>query len=1496
MFFVIGNQLNQSRTSDHKSGSSFHWLALLVGVLLASPTPVRAAATPVLTNVAQVRALSPDQARERLPVSLQAVVTFSEPSGWMLFVQDHTDGIYVGYSNKTAAIVPGDRVEITGFSHPGSFNTCIAEAKVGLVDHPGTPAPRRVAISELMKGTEDSRWVQVTGVVRRVDFQADRVVTDLDVEGHRVPVAILDYQDRRTNDLTPDAVVSVQGVCGVVLGAGRTVSGAQLFVPSLANNLILVEAPLRPSFTSAPRTAAEVAMQADQPGLKRRTWMRGRLKTPGDEVVTVEDPTGVVAAQTIFPSLAREGELVAASGFAVRSNGVTTLQDAEVRVLTPTLEQIKAGQTNENDPTILAGFSLMVNRADQLRSLSFSAASRGMPARTRVRVVFADPVWNRACVHDGTSPLTVIPPVGNSQLGFGQWVELEGFTTNSELGRVLNATRVQVLDTNIVLPPAQSVGMADILSNRWLGQRVRVNGYLHTVTNVGQHLLLEIRLDGGYVTAQVPNVDQAASAGITEGLETWAEGVLASSRWSRRFGGQYTSLLVQRISDIGGTPTPMAGVFSLPTQTATNIHRLPREGQANIRVKAKGVAMAQHVGESIFLHDGTDALFVGTIQNTIVRPGQVVEVVGWPAANAWAPELEDAVFRLTGETAPLPQPTKVDARQAMSGLHDAEMVEIEGRLARHTTQNGRACMVIKSDWTLFDAVLDGHDPAGRLKSIKPDSWVRLTGVCSVLTSSEAAHTKPDSFFIHLRSPEDVVQVEGPPWWSRRSAMVLSGGMSALVLLILVWAIFLRRHLLGQRRLLGEKARQEQVLSEFGYRLSSAVTPLAAARVIADTLDRLLGWDAFSFDLYSGETCQVQSVLLIDLIDGKRQEVPCSDVVTEPSGRFKHALDQGAYLFRPGKSDLRSQPFGDINRRSACVLYAPIRKGAEVLGLVSIHSYKPDAFQDEHVRLLQSAADHCAETLERIRAEEVLRRANEDLERRVAERTLANAQLKLEIAERQQAEAALRQAESEMEKLASFPRFNPNPVLEFSATGRLTYYNDAARNLAVELKREHPAEILPPGIETIVSTCLQTNQSRQRVELVVEGRTISWSFFPIRAAGTVHCYAGDITERLNLEAQLRQAQKMESIGRLAGGVAHDFNNLLTVIQGHAGLLQTFGAGAPRILESARQIETAADRAAELTRQLLTFSRKQPMRLKMVDLNAVLGSVSGMLGRLIGEDITVNVEFSPQRPVVMADSGMLEQVVLNLAVNARDAMPGGGQLTLALAVNDLDAPELARHPKGRLGRFACLSVLDTGCGMSQETLEHIFEPFFTTKDVGKGTGLGLATVFGIVEQHHGWIEVMSAPGKGSAFHVYLPVSETVDSMPSPQAQARAEKGGSEMVLIVEDEPAVRDLVSNILKQFGYAVIEVGSGPAAMEVWKSRKDQIDLLLTDVVMPEGISGIELARHFQEQKPGLKTILSTGYSVEMPLDQLQPGTVLLTKPYEVRTLINTVRECLDAE
>ena len=483
--------------------------------------------------------------------------------------------------------------------------------------------------------------------------------------------------------------------------------------------------------------------------------------------------------------------------------------------------------------------------------------------------------------------------------------------------------------------------------------------------------------------------------------------------------------------------------------------------------------------------------------------------------------------------------------------------------------------------------------------------------------------------------------------------------------------------------------------------------------------------------------------------------------------------------------------------------------------------------------------------------------------------------------------------------------NPDALVVYDAeTGRIVDANPAALALygyaPEELMRMRVDDLRPArdatGTPAVTSRPMLEEHRRKgtgvfpaevvATELRIEGRAVY-----VLTARDVSERERGRAEKERLEEQLRVAQKMDAVGRLAGGVAHDFNNLLAVIQAHADFLSM---QIPAASESHAELEgilRASARGAALTRQLLLFSRHKPIEFGQVDVNAVVSDVQKLLARVIGAPIQVSVQLDAELPLVKADSDQLSQVVLNLAVNARDAMPRGGRLSISTSVVDLRDRTGLHAGELQPGRYVCLSVEDTGDGMDFATLSRLFEPFFTTKDPGKGTGLGLTTVYGIVRSSGGAIDVRSQEGKGSAFTVYLPVTSEAAAPTWPIPQPRAQ-GRGETILVVEDEEKLRVLVKRILTTNGYAVIDHASGREALRAAANAEARIDLLVTDIVMPE-MNGRDLAAELQRVRPGVRVLFMTGYT-EQAVNDIGPSVGFLLKPFPTTALLGQVRRLLD--
>ncbi|MGH9369748.1 MAG: response regulator [Thermoanaerobaculia bacterium] len=513
-------------------------------------------------------------------------------------------------------------------------------------------------------------------------------------------------------------------------------------------------------------------------------------------------------------------------------------------------------------------------------------------------------------------------------------------------------------------------------------------------------------------------------------------------------------------------------------------------------------------------------------------------------------------------------------------------------------------------------------------------------------------------------------------------------------------------------------------------------------------------------------------------------------------------------------------------------------------------------------------------------------------------------------ERKRAEQELRESER---RYRSIVETTNEWIWESDLEGRLTYSNAAVQRLVghrpEELVGQKGIEFLHPEDAKNVASVVERAIAEKSgwTGWVHRWRHKDGSYRSVESnAATVFGENGefqgfrgatrDITERLQIEAQLRQAQKMEAIGTLAGGVAHDFNNILTTILGYADLVREQLQTDHPLHEDVQEIQKAAERASALTRQLLAFSRKQMLTPVVLDLNTIVSDLERMLRRLIGEDIDLASVLDPQLGRVKADPTQIEQVILNLCVNARDAMPQGGKLTIETSNLDLDDSYVRRHGYAMSGPHVFLAISDNGTGMDEETRSHIFEPFFTTKGAGKGTGLGLSTVYGIVKQSRGHIEVYSEPGHGTTFKVYLPrVFE--DRVPVTPTTEETPAHGSETILLVEDEAPVRALTRRFLEALGYRVLETSGPEEAVRLAKTHPEPLHLMVTDAVMP-GKSGPELARLMSSVRPEMKVLFISGYTNDAIVRQglLKANEAFLQKPFRSDTLARKVRSILDGK
>lgn len=617
-----------------------------------------------------------------------------------------------------------------------------------------------------------------------------------------------------------------------------------------------------------------------------------------------------------------------------------------------------------------------------------------------------------------------------------------------------------------------------------------------------------------------------------------------------------------------------------------------------------------------------------------------------------------------------------------------------------------------------------------------------------------------------------------------------------------------------------------------------------------------------------------SFLEIDLTDPEKSQGP--SVRSLLTGKCTTCNDMER---DPGFSPWRDEALKRGYRSSAV---APIEVESRVIGVINIYASEANFFGNEELRVIERLASDVSFAIQFNRTEAARRKGESDL--RESEKRFR------EVVENMKEVFWMRDVPTR-----SFLYISPafEKVWGRSCESLLDSMNTWQDSVYPE-DRKRVLALLPKA---------EKDAYDETYRIVKPDGTVRWIHergVPIKQPdGRVLHIVGtaeDITEHRILEEQFHQAQKMEGIGQLAGGVAHDFNNILAAVMMQAELTEMIANLPEKARENLRQIRSYAERGANLTRQLLLFSRRQVMQARDLDLNDSIVNLSKMLRRIIGEDVHLLLKLAPVPLITRADPGMIDQVLMNLVVNARDAMPQGGELTIETGAHMVTPGEAANEAELLPGHYVSLSVTDTGIGIHPGALEHVFEPFFTTKEAGRGTGLGLSIVFGIVKQHNGKISVKSEVGSGTTVHIVLPATR-VPSSPETPATKTAPKDGSETILLVEDEEEVRELTRMTLEQAGYRVLAAANGPEAVQIWQLSADQIFLLLTDIVMSKGVSGHDLANQLQNQKKSLKVVFISGYSSETAGQCFVPtkGSFLLQKPCPSKLLLETIRIALDS-
>ncbi len=1443
-------------------------------------------------------------------MKLRGTVTYCDPGWSLLFVQDSTGGVFVRSQDPKLDLHAGEEIDLQGITERGGLNPIVDQPSVKRLGTGTLPAARLFTAGELTLGRMDCQRVEVGGIVRVARDYWGRGYLELLSDGQRLKVFVLNFPGKDFEKLV-GAKVRARGVCATLSENGKLLA-VQLMVPDVSE--IVIEEKNTGDPFARPVTSQQ-ALKTIPPDHQVR--VEGMITSVNsNQWVRVKDLDGEI--QLALPDTSRlfTNLWLDAVGFPVAATNRSVLEDVIFRrvgygAATLALRQRLAGQTSVSTNSLP-----LMKTVARVRELTSEEAAKRYPVRLGGVITYHDPVWQMIFFQGATEGIYVDAGGVALDLQAGQLAFLEGFSAPGNFAPVVESPVFHLMGT-APMPESRPVTSSQILSGDNDSQWLEMHGVVQGLTNEGNRLTLELASGNSRFKAVVLNRDEKAVPFELLDAEVRLRGVCGSLfNKNRQFLG--VQLYVPDLAFVELEKTaPAADKF--PAVPVQDLLRFKSKGAGGHRVRVQGTVTFAPAKNFFYLDDDTGGLRVTLLNNSTWQPGDFVEVTGFPATGEnYSPILERALVRKLGSR-PLPPPVPFQPGESLEknlAAHnlDARRVQAQGRLVDQFTRAGEKILVLQSGQTLFNVHLPQKSSSRKSSDWRIGSLIRLTGVCSIQVD-EARN--PRAFSLLLAASDDLSLLSQPSWWTLEKTAGLAALLVFLVLVSSLSAVSLRRSVRRQTRLI--RAQQEA--------LQHAYDDLEK-RVEERTAELVRANERLTVEIEERKKAHEDLAYERQLLGAMMDNVPDPIYFKDTASRFLRVNRAGLHAFglhdpaqTIGKTD-----FDFFDEKHAGPARADeqeiLRTGEPLLG-----KEEKEVYSDGRVKWmltskmpLRDAAGQITGTFgisrditARKRAEEELQQAHSDLEKRVEERTAellqANQRLITEIGVRELAEEELRQSQ---ERFLKAFRASPIPIdISRFSDGAYLDVNESFLRMLGYTREEIIGQsaldlhiwVDPAERVGLIQRLLQQKSVRDaEIKLRTKNGRIrnvltSAEFIEVGQERCLLFIVFDITDRLNLETQLRQSQKMQAVGQLAAGVAHDFNNILTVIQGHVGLMLSDDQTTSEQLEPLEQVASAAARAAHLTRQLLTFSRKQLMQPKQIDLNEVIGNAAKMLTRLLGENISLRFDYSPALPPVWADTAMMEQIVLNLAVNARDAMPRGGQLSLSTRPVSRDELHPSKAAQVQTGHFICLTVADTGYGMDTAVLERIFEPFFTTKDVGRGTGLGLAMVYGIVQQHQGWIEVASEVEKGSTFQIYLPVSQRTAAPDKPAAPAGT-RGGDETILIVEDEAAVRLLVKTILTRYGYTVLEAAHAREALQIWEKEKDRIALMLTDMVMPEGISGWDLAEELKAQFPGFKVIFTSGYSVDLFENnrEFREGVNFVSKPYQPHLLAKAIRDRLDAE
>lgn len=1182
--------------------------------------------------------------------------------------------------------------------------------------------------------------------------------------------------------------------------------------------------------------------------------------------------------------------------------------------------------------------------ASAVRNLQPQQAERQHPVRLRGVVTYWHPEWLLCFVQDGTSGIFVAFE-RRPNLQRGDRVEVNGVTGPGQYAPQVERAQVTVLGPGELPTPRRS-SFAQLSSGTEDSQWVEVEGTIRSVLTNETHVTMKLAMSGGPVELQVLKAPGGSVPAHLVGAQVRARGACGTIFNSNR---QLTGvrLMVQRLGDVQVEKEGPRDLFALPLQPIGTVLQFAPQRPSSSPVRVQGVVTCQISGEKLFIHDGTNALSVSTLQTNRLEVGSRVDVAGFPQAGGPSVSLEDAAYRLIGPGR-LPNPVPVTAEQILAGEVEGQLVVIEGNLLAQVSGAAEQMLVLQQDAATVHACVLEAQQSAPFPPLPKGSRIRLTGVCA--TGTDRYH-RPRASRIILRSAADVVVLEEPSWWTQQRIHSLFVVCGAIGLLFCAWLAILKRQVQRQTTLARQRLEQELAAEKRFHDLVEQATDMiysldlegnftsineAGAKLLGYSPGDLVGRSLSS--IVPPERLAAALAQRAATVGGDTRAVYELEFVRSDGGVIVAEISSWP-LFLNGQTvgwegigrdvtarkriehDLR-QLTRAVEQSPASVLITDLEGNIEYVNpkFLQVTGYSLAEVLGQNPRFLKSGLTppqtykDLWSTISAGREWHGLlrnKKKNGEIfwesavispiknEQGIITHFLA---VKEDITER-------RRTEERIGELVRLIELANDAILVRDIDGQVQFVNSSAARLfgwdSTECRGRNVRQLAfctPAAFEEANRQLLEHGRWSGELDILgPEGKRLihsSWTLVPDGEGKpkTVLTISTDMTETKKLENQFLRAQRMESIGTIAAGIAHDLNNILTPIMlaTEALQLQFKQDGARNLLAA---IDVSVRRGAEIIKQVLTFSRGVDGERLPIPPRRLIQEVVKISEETFPKDIIIKQDAPRDLWMVVGDQTQLHQLVLNLAVNARDAMPNGGELTFTVQNVLLEEGNPILPATAQPGPYIALEVKDTGMGIPETIVDRIFDPFFTTKPLGKGTGLGLSSAVGIVKSHGGFMNVSSQVGVGSVFRVYLPAAPGENAVPGVAERGTLPCGSGELILVVDDETALRMVTEKMLSQHGYRTLLAGTGAEALAVFSEHQGEIKLVITDIMMP-GMSGQVLTRELKKREPSLKVIASSGLIASSQLDT--PGEAgfidLLRKPYTVEELLSKVARALSSE